>query len=85
MFSTVTSWLGGTKPDYEVSTDKTKTETADEKDKGQDLKEETGDKVEKSDETQSGTQMPNIGEVGEKTLNAAKEWGGRLINQIDFC
>ena len=85
MFSTVTSWLGGTKPDYEVATDQAKPETVDKEDKGQETEKKEHD--EKSDQSQSGSQMPNvnIGEVGEKTLNAAKEWGGMSINEVILC
>ena len=79
MFSTVTSWLGGTKPDYEVSTKEEKKEIGAE-DEGQ---ETTDEKKEVSDEankkTKEGPQMPNISDVGEKTLTAAKEWGGKLF------
>ena len=31
---------------------------------------------------ETGPQMPTIGEDGKKTLNAANEWGGVLINVV---
>ena len=42
-----------------------------------DEKKEASDEVSKK--TKEASQMPNISDVGEKTLTAAKEWGGKLI------
>ncbi len=75
MFSAVKSWLGGTQPDYEVSPREVETGNSDQKEEpGTESENKDGSAPENKDE--SGTQVPNIGEVGEKTLTAAKEWGG---------
>ncbi len=84
MFSAVTSWLGGTKPDYEVAQREGDKENPEVQDKDQtekkddvtEKKDETAEKAEGSESAGPHIDFSNIGEVGEKTISAAKEWGG---------